>query len=209
MAETNGTTTTEEESRYNQLILLVDKALTHSRKDFDIDEAIKECYGEDASMFETKDSSEENFLVSAINAMIDDVNKKVKKGFLDYLEKEEMKQKLDKLEAIIAKLDQEDEQMKQADEQDRRTAQAALDATRLPKGVTPDGLMRYHIYNKKKEDLALMEKKLAEEEAAIEKLSGQIRNFESIEREGKENMEQLKQTLQREEQAVKAWSKQT
>ena len=102
-------TTEQTSTRYNHLVKVIDKALLESRKGFDTEEAIKECYGDDASMFHDGSSHEAdnnsvNVLASAIDAMVDRVNEKVKKEMLEFLERERVPERLAKVEAIINQL---------------------------------------------------------------------------------------------------------
>ena len=185
------------ETRYNQLLRILDASLSKSREAFNVEEAIKECYGDDASMFEVESSSEENFLASAINAVIGTVNETTKKEMLEYLEKEGIEQKLNKIEDIIAKLDRTDAGMKQQDADDRQAAQEALEAAMLPKGVSPSDVMRYHANHLLKEQLASLEKRLAEEEEATKEVQERKRKLESSVRDGDQKLQKVKQTMEK------------
>jgi hypothetical protein len=196
---------TEHTTRYSQLLLLLDKTLSHSRKAFDIEEAIQECYGNDAEMFEVgSTSSEENVLVTAISAMIDLVNEKAERETLEFLDKEGIEQKLAKIEAIVARLDSSDQERKREDVEDRQTALAALDAARLPKGVLPADMMRYESYQERKKHLAALQDELEKEESKTKELLDRKRKLESIVKDGDQNLQRLKQTMEESAAALKA-----
>jgi Nnf1 len=197
---------TEQITRYRQLLLLLDKTLSHSRKAFDIEEAIQECYGNDSKMFEADDSSssEENVLVSAIHAMIDVVHEKAKKETLEFLDKEGIEQKLTKIETIIAKLDSSDQETKRSEEADRQTTLAALNAARLPKGVLPSDMMRYEAYHERKKHLAALQDELAKEENATKELLDRKRKLKSIIEDGDHNLQRVKQTMEESAAALNA-----
>ena len=189
------------ETRYNQLVLLLDKTLAHSRKSFNMEQAIQECYGHDIQMFDVHASSseeedEENVLVSAIHAMMDWVNDKVQKEMLEFFEQEGVEQKLNRIETIIAKLDANDQQQLQAEEDDRQNALLALEAVRLPKNVSPTDVMRYHAYQEKMKHLVALQNQVATEEMTLQKLLERKQKLESILEDGDENLHRVKQTLE-------------
>ena len=166
-------------SLYNHLLETIDISLARCRKSFSTESAIRDCYGSDASMFESSDSS--NFLASAIDAMVDQVNNKVKEEMLDYLKDEKIEERLSDIEGIINELNSHDKAEKEADEEDRKSARAALETTKLPKDVQPPDVLRHQAYKLMMEEresllaaISNVEVDVVELDKRIEQSSGQV-----------------------------------
>jgi hypothetical protein len=203
-------------TRYECLLTLIDKALGQSRKSFDTAQAVEDCYGEDASMFEpatasrgeSKDendttnsrrkseigSSNVNLLISVIDNMVDRVNERVKEEMVQWLQDHKVGDKLTLIEMIVARLDEEDAEAAQAELDDRHSARLALEAVKLPKGVTPSDILRYHAFQvmEKERDALIHElNKVDVEIQALElqksktssKVEDQIQQMERVDKE--------------------------
>jgi hypothetical protein len=156
-------------TRYECLLTLIDKALGQSRKSFDTAQAVEDCYGEDATMFEpsaaaasrgeSKDENDTtnsrrkseigsnvNLLISVVDNMVDRVNERVKEEMVQWLQDNGVGDRLALIETIVARLDEEDAKAAQAELDDRHSARLALEAVKLPKGVTPSDILRYHAF---------------------------------------------------------------
>lgn len=186
-------TTAPSGTLYNHLLETIDLSLVRCRKSFSTEDAIRDCYGNDATMFESSDNS--NFLVSAIDAMVDQVNGKVKAEMLDYLKEEQIEGRLGQVEGIINELNRHDKGQKEADEQDRHSARAALETARLPKGVQPADVLRHQTHElmmKERESLLAV---LSEIEADVEEMNKRIEQSNGDVEEGKRRLHAVQKDL--------------
>ena len=204
MAETEGNSSQADVSsvRYEKLLKVLNTALVESRRKFNTEEAIEECYGDDASMFDDGAGGGQSVLATAIDAMVDQVNENVKSNIVAYLEQEEIQEKLASVEAIINRLDANDEAQRQADEEDRQSARNALASVRLPKDVLPSDLIRYQSYKlMEKEREALLEE-IAKVEEETKGLNERIAGHEDVVSRGVQSMQATEQQIQQSTQIL-------
>lgn len=204
MAETEGNSSQADVSsvRYEKLLKVLNTALVESRRKFNTEEAIEECYGDDASMFDDDAGGGQSVLATAIDAMVDQVNENVKSNIVAYLEQEEIQEKLASVEAIINRLDANDEAQRQADEEDRQSARNALASVRLPKDVLPNDLIRYRSYKlMEKEREALLEE-IAKVEEETKGLNERIAGHEDVVSRGVQSMQATEQQIQQSTQIL-------
>lgn len=181
--------------RYNRLVECLEHSLAASKRQFDTEEAIREVYGEDAKLFDDGSSENNNFLASAIDAMVDQVNNRVMKEMLEFFEKEKMKEHLDKIESIEIELDKEDEDAKRREAEDRQSARDALEAVRLPPDVTPEDVIRYQSYQLMlKEKQSLLEA-LAKVESDTKELDDRILLCGGEVEKGEKSLQKVAQDL--------------
>lgn len=190
------------ESLYDHLLGTVDTTLASSRKSFTTEEAIKECYGDDASMFEdfedgSSDNNNSNFLASAIDAMVDQVNSKVKSDMLEFLQEEKVEDRLNDVEEIINELNNHDRVKKEADEADRKSARNALETARLPKDVQPPDILRYETHRLMTQEKESLLAELSKIEVDVEELDNRIKESGGKVDEGVQALQTAKQNLQK------------
>ena len=204
MAETEGNSSQAGLSsvRYDKLLKVLNTALVESRRKFNTEDAIKECYGDDASMFDDDAGGGQSVLATAIDAMVDQVNDTVKRNIVTYLEQEGIQEKLANIEAIINRLDANDEKQRQADAEDRQSARDALASVRLPKDVLPSELIRYQSYKlMEKERDALLEE-IAKVEEETNGLNERIASNEDVVNRGVQSMRAMEQQIQQSTQIL-------
>jgi len=173
-----------------------------SRRKFNTEDAIKECHGDDASMFDDDAGGGQSVLATAIDAMVDQVNDTVKSNIVTYLEQEGIQEKVENIEAIINRLDANDEKQRQADAEDRQSARDALASVRLPKDVLPSELIRYRSYKlMEKERDALLEE-IAKVEEETNGLNERIASNEDVVNRGVQSMRAMEQQIQQSTQIL-------
>ena len=184
--------------RYGKLLKVLNTALLESRRKFNTEEAIKECYGDDASMFDDSGdgSGGQSVLASAIDAMVDQVNEKVRNSIVGYLEQEGIEKKLASVETIINRLDANDDEQKQADAADRQSARDALASVRLPKDVLPAELMRYQSYKLMENERNALLEEIAKVEEETKVVNERIASHEDVVNQGVRSMQAMGQQIQ-------------
>jgi len=188
--------------RYDKLLKVLNTALMESRRKFNTEDAIKECHGDDASMFDDDAGGGQSVLATAIDAMVDQVNDTVKSNIVTYLEQEGIQEKVENIEAIINRLDANDEKQRQADAEDRQSARDALASVRLPKDVLPSELIRYRSYKlMEKERDALLEE-IAKVEEETNGLNERIASNEDVVNRGVQSMRAMEQQIQQSTQIL-------
>jgi hypothetical protein len=184
-------TTAQSSVRYECFLTLLNKALSESRKSFDTAKAVKDCYGEDASMFD------DNMLVTVIDGMIDKVNDRVKEEMLQILQEKNVRVTLQNLEGILAQLDEAEKAVKQAEQEDQQSARDALETVRLPKDVTPQNVLSYHAFEvmqKERDDLI---EELEKVQAETKELEQQQANAKAVVQERVQKIETVAKELER------------
>jgi hypothetical protein len=154
--------------RYQALLQVMDKALVESKRKFDTNKAIKDCYGEDASIF-----GGEEMLAKVVDGMVDRVNYKAKDDMQVTLEKENVKQTLIVAEQLMAKFQKIEQDAKVADEKDRQSALDALNHCKLPEGVSPQDVVSYRAYQ-------IMQQEKETLVAELAKVQGETKEMEEL-----------------------------
>lgn len=167
--------------RYQRLLEVMDKAMTFSKSQFDVDKAVKECYGDDASIFAQSDSnssnkgsgSGDNMLQAVLDDLLSSVQDQVAEQMRQHFKELKVSEKLLKLENIIQKLEQENIQQRQAEDDDKQSARQALEQVRLPKGLSPTDIVNYQAFQTMKKEKDAMLEEIATVEREIEQLNAE------------------------------------
>jgi hypothetical protein len=177
MAESSSSSPASQSIRYQRLLEVMDKAMNFSKSQFDVDKAVKECYGDDASIFAQSDSnngssgSGDNMLQAVLDDLLSSVQDQVAEEMRQHFRELNVADKLLKLEKIIQKLEQEDIQQKQAEDDDKQSARQALEQVRLPKGLTPTDIVNFQAFQTMKKEKDAMLEEIATVEREIEQLN--------------------------------------
>jgi Nnf1 len=149
--------------RYQRLLEVLDLALTKSRSQFDVEQAVRQCYGDgDNEVFYTM-----------LEGILDHLHTEVTADMMSFLREKGVEEKLLKLEAVIAKLDRDAAAKKQVAAKDKESAVAALQNAKLPANITPQDLVQYRTYQR-----MLQEKKLVQDE--IDALEKELAELEAV-----------------------------
>lgn len=160
---------TEVGARYDCLLNLIDKALTKSRQAINTSAAVKECYGDDASML----GEDANMLGGVVDSMLDKVTESVKESMNDYLGKENIRDRLEDVEKVVVRLEEEVLQQTEAEQLDSETARKALEMVKLPQNVMPNDVMRFHAYEVMQQEKAALQEQLEQVERETRELEEQ------------------------------------
>jgi hypothetical protein len=191
-------------SSYDQLIKVIEKSLYQSSDCVDTRTAVKQCYGDDISMFSTASATNTDNATNATNAtnnaqdddgiemlasLINNILEKINDAFLQnelnqILDKEKVKLKLDTLDQVVEEFISN---QRRKDEQERLDIQSARDAIRntqfLPQGMDMSHVMLYQSYRMKMKirDELLAELENVEKESnallgAVEREKQEIKN---------------------------------
>lgn len=169
--------------RYERLLQVAEKAMLQSRSKFDIERAIREFYGDDASLFVDGNNNEEkkddNVLHTVLKSMLDRIHEGVKDDFASSMKDKNVEAQLLKLEQKIFRIEHAAAMERSADEKDKALAQEALSSTILPDGVSPRDVVSYQQYQKMLAEKAALEEQIVAVEAAVEQLEDQKRQRSS------------------------------
>ena len=132
--------------RYQQLMKGIDKVLVESRRKISVKDAVKEGYGDDASVF-GEDQIEE-----VLEGMLDIVHSSVANEMAKFLETENVENDIIKVEEIMKGFCSVERAMQEMNEKDRDSARAALEQAQLPEGVKPTDVVKYRAHNIIKEE---------------------------------------------------------
>jgi hypothetical protein len=160
--------------RYQRLLEVMDKAMACSKSQFDVDKAVNDCYGDDASIFAKGDANGgDNMLQAVLDNLLSSVQDQVTEEMRQHFQELKVEGKLLKLEKIIQKLEQEEIQKRQAEEENKQSAEQVLDDLRLFKGISPTDIVNYQDFQKMKEERDAMVEEIASVEREIEQLNAQ------------------------------------
>jgi len=168
MTMTNATNTASDSIRYQRLLEVMDKALSNSKSQFDFDKAVKECYGDDASIFQGDGA--DNMLQTVLENLMVGVQDQVATDMHSHLKSLEVESKLLKLEAIIQTLEQQDAVKQLAEDADKQSARQALEQVRLPVGLSPSDLMEWTSFQKMTQDRDALQQDIASIQGEIQLL---------------------------------------
>jgi hypothetical protein len=158
--------------RYQQLMKGIDKALVESRRKISLKDAVKEGYGDDASVF-GEDQIEE-----VLEGMLDIVHASISNEMAQFLEAENVENDIMKVEAILKAFDCMERAVQEMNDKDRDSARAALEQAQLPEGVKPTDVVKYRAYNIIKEEaqkLSSLVEQYRDENNELEKLARDAR----------------------------------
>mmetsp|Transcript_35171 Transcript_35171/g.40108 ORF Transcript_35171/g.40108 Transcript_35171/m.40108 type:complete len:194 (+) Transcript_35171:108-689(+) len=163
--------------RYGQLLKGIEKVLSESRRKLSTSEAVKEGYGDDASIF-----GGENMLQKVIESMLDRVSETVIENIKVYLQNDHVEQDLLKVEELIQKFKGMEEAVRLINKQDRESTQLALRKA-LPKlSFKSTDIVRqstFDIINEEKDQLSYL----------ITELERETRDFEQHTISAEENLQ--------------------
>jgi len=162
--------TTTSSVRYQRLLSVIEKALSQSKSQLDLEKVIKEIYGDDASIFGNDDDSDNNMLSSVIQSMLERVHDQVQESMTEHLQSQNVCQQLVKLEAILHKLEYEQASQQQADEKDKQSARQALEQSKLPKGIQPLDLVNYKAYQRMQQEREVLLNEITQTEKEIQEI---------------------------------------
>lgn len=156
--------------RHKKLIQVIEKGLSESKKSIDSHDAVIKCYGEDTSIFAGggTEESAKTMLANLIEGVIDNSNERLQDDIENIFATEKIAIKLRALDSAVDQQDTELELKRETDENDRQTAREALDSAKLPDNVTIPDVLRFHIYNVKKDLKDKLLKELQHVEAETE-----------------------------------------
>lgn len=180
-----------ESIRYQKLLQVIDKALQESRKSFDTEAAIQECYGDDASIFGAAT------LAQLLDSLVDRVNDKAKQDIVDTMEKEQVESKLLHVERIMKKLEKMRDDKQAAESMDIQSASNALEKARLPEGIRPADIVSHRAYTIMKKERDGLAEEIASIEEETKLMREQIAQAESKVKQGLQNVEETGDKLGR------------
>ena len=149
--------------RYRRLLECIQLALNKSRSQFDVEEAVRQCYGD----------GDNDVFYTMLEGILDHLHTEVTADMMSFLQNQGVEAKLLKLEAVIAKLDRDAAAEQEASVKDKESAVAALQSTKLPVNVTPQDLVQYRAYQR-----MLQQKQLVQDEIAA--LEHEIAELEAL-----------------------------
>lgn len=127
--------------RYQHLMKGIEKVLVESRNKISVKDAVKEGYGDDASVFG------EDQIEGVLEGMLDIVHSSVANEMAQFLQAENVENDIIKVEEILKAFDSMERAMQEMNEKDRESAKAALEQAQLPEGVKPTDVVKYRAYN--------------------------------------------------------------
>lgn len=127
--------------RYQHLMKGIEKVLVESRNKISVKDAVKEGYGDDASVFG------EDQIEGVLEGMLDIVHSSVANEMAQFLQAENVENDIIKVEEILQAFDSMEHAMQEMNEKDRESAKAALEQAQLPEGVKPMDVVKYRAYN--------------------------------------------------------------
>jgi len=148
-------------SRQTKFLDIVSKAIRKSHEAISIPEIIQQCYGEDASIFETTtegdgDGENDNLLVGLLDAALDKIDQELMQ-YVEYVVGEQgVDTKLNCLDEANSKVEEMEIKAQEVEEYDRQSAQDAIRLSRIPDGISIEDVMLYQaylIYKDAKEEL--------------------------------------------------------
>ncbi|KAI2502668.1 hypothetical protein MHU86_11793 [Fragilaria crotonensis] len=153
--------------RYQHLMKGIEKVLVESRNKIRVKDAVKEGYGDDASVFG------EDQIEGVLEGMLDIVHSSVANEMAQFLQAENVENDIIKVEEILKTFDSMERAMQEMNEKDRESAKAALEQAQLPEGVKPTDVVKYRAYNvimEEREKVSNLIEQYRDENNELEKL---------------------------------------
>lgn len=157
--------------RFQRLLKVQEKALTHSRSQLKVKEILQDCYGDDLSIFAVEGDS--NALFSLFGSMLDGVHDDVLEKMKLELNERNVKELLLKLESITRRLEQKDEKEQKIENWDKSSARNALTSSYIATKAMPGDLVTYATVSSLSHERDLLLQQIAEEETKIADLDKQ------------------------------------
>ena len=127
---------------YNRLVSVLNKALTKSTSQLDLDSLIQQVYANDAAIFG------DDQLHSVMESMLENLEETVQRDMQQYLQNTKVEHKLLVVERLVHNLQAQETARKQALQADKDRTVRALEQIKLPSGVKPMDLANYQQYQK-------------------------------------------------------------
>lgn len=157
--------------RFQRLLKVQGKALTHSRSQLKVKEVLQDCYGDDLSIFAVEGDS--NALFSLFGSMLDGVHDDVLDKMKAELKERNVEELLIKLEIITRRLEKKDEKERKIENWDKNSARNALTSSFFPTKAAPGDLVTYATVNSLSNERDLLLQQITEEETKIAELDKQ------------------------------------
>lgn len=163
---------TSSSRRYQKLLDVLDLVFSKSQQKFNVEEAVKVCYGDDGE--------NNKVFQNLLSGVLESVNTEVGEEVREFLKASNVEEKMVKLEAVIAKLEGDAVFKKKAAAIDKKSAVAALRTSKLPDSLQPQDLVNYRAYQRMLQEKNAMESQIADLENEIEQLE-KVKNERSTE----------------------------
>lgn len=158
--------------RFQRLLKVQEKALTHSRSQLKVKEILQDCYGDDLSIFAVEGDC--NALDSLFGSMLDGVHEDVLTKMQAELKERNVKERLVKLEQITRRLETKDEKEQEVENWDKESARTAVTSCAFgTKGIAPGELVTYATVDSLTKKRNLLLQQIEEEEQTIAQLDKQ------------------------------------
>jgi uncharacterized phage infection (PIP) family protein YhgE len=167
-------------SRNAKFLDIISKAIRKSHEAISIPEIIQQCYGEDASIFETEGDENDNLLVGLLDAALDKIDQELIGHVKSVIREQGAEKKLNCLDEAISKVEEMEIKAQEVEEYDRQSAQDAIRLSRIPEGISIEDVMlfqAYLIHKDAREDLKKSVAKYKEECDDLEEKINQQRNL--------------------------------
>jgi len=178
---------TTDSVRYQRLVEVLHLALKKSRSQLDVEEVVKECYGNDnVAVFQP-----------LLEGVLEQAQSEVTTSTLAHCTSSQVDVKLQRLDSAIRTLDRETVARQRQMERDKASAEAALAQAQLPEGVTAQDWVQYQAYQRLMEEKKALEEEIAAEEAAVAELEAAQQQQASTTGKGVEEMQAFKEKLEK------------
>lgn len=167
MTQRSAMSASSQSVRYQHLMKGIEKVLVESRNKISVKDAVKEGYGDDASVFG------EDQIEGVLEGMLDIVHSSVANEMAQFLQAENVENDIIKVEEILKTFDSMERAMQEMNEKDRESAKAALEQAQLPEGVKPTDVVKYRAYNvimEEREKVSNLIEQYRDENNELEKL---------------------------------------
>lgn len=154
--------------RFQRLLKVLEKALTHSRSQLKVKEILQDCYGDDLSIFAVEGDS--NALFSLFGSMLDGVHDDVLEKMKAELKERNVEETLVRLENITRRLEKKDQKEEKLENWDKESARTALASSFFGTKAAPGELVTYATVDSLSKERELLLQQIAEEEEKIAEL---------------------------------------
>lgn len=173
--------------RYQRLVEVLHLALKKARSQLDVEEVVKDCYGNDnVAVFQP-----------LLEGVLEQAQSEVTTSTLAHYTEAQVHAKLRRLDAVIRKLEREKAARQRQMERDQASAETALAQAQLPEGVTAQDWVQYRAYQRLMQEKEALEEEIAAEEAAVAELEAAQQEQASTTGKGVEDMQAFKEKLEK------------
>lgn len=174
----NKSTQNNHSERFQRLLKVQEKALTHSRSQLKVKEILQDCYGDDLSIFAVEGDS--NALFSLFGSMLDGVHEDILEQMKSELKERKVEELLIKLETITGRLEKKDEKEQKIENWDKNSARNALTSSFFTTKATPGELVTYATVSSLSQERDLLLQQIMEEETKIAELDKQRKDQAAV-----------------------------